>query len=207
MTAIAQLPRIKSQLVHVKSKYGAECRRFSITPLNDEQTKLLLEKSNSDGSSLLQSTTPQLPAKNHNTQSQSSTHPHSHALSHSQPQSTPAPTSSAPNGHLAPDPNHVHKSSRSTTSKDSSGSSKSATDHKKLMRLKGITFAEFQLTLARLHRIEKEVNPIDNNLSFKIFYNCRKTGTLLPINNGGGARSFFLFSFGSKKCILTQKLF
>lgn len=57
MTAIAQLPHIKPQIVHVKSKYGAEFRRFSLTPLNDEKTRQLIHTSQASGANLLQSTT------------------------------------------------------------------------------------------------------------------------------------------------------
>ena len=114
MTAIiAQLPHIKSQIVHVKSKYGAEFRRFSITPLDEEKTKHLLEQSNSTGNNLLQSTTPQLPSK--------------HSGHHSG--------------------GSANRSSRSNNSRESGGSGKSSSDQKKLMRLKGITFSEFQLRI------------------------------------------------------------
>jgi len=128
MTAIAQLPHIKPQQVHIKSKYGAEYRRFSVQPLNESATRSLLKNSSSSA--------------------------------------------------ILSDMNATKKSSRSQNSNDSQNSS--ASDQRKLLRLAGITFAEFSATLAQLHRLS---NDELQNSSFKIFYNDKKTGSSLPINN------------------------
>lgn len=53
----------------------------------------------------------------------------------------------------------------------------------KLLRLAGITFQEFEATLAKLHKLDNECSPIDQSYTFKIFYTDPKTSTLLPINN------------------------
>lgn len=164
MTTIANLqsalPHINYQPVHIKSKYGAEFRRFSITPLDQSKIRQLIERSNQSGSTLLTSTTPQLPTprvqKGHNTTNQEN-----------------KTTVNNLSG------NFNNRSSRSNNSSKSNHSKESINEHKKMMRLKGITFKEFQATLAKLHKIKLMSDAMkgssvslnkDGQASFKIFY-------------------------------------
>jgi len=132
------LPHIDPvKTVHIKSKYGAEFRRFAIQP--SDQAQNLANHSSVNSSS-------------NNSPLTNSNHNNSNNLDNST--------------------NPLH--STSTSSLQSA---------QKLLRLAGITFQEFEATLAKLHKLDNECSPIDQSYTFKIFYTDPKTSTLLPINN------------------------
>lgn len=138
MSLQCNLPQIDPvKTVSIKSKYGAEFRRFAIQP--SDQAKNLANNSS------VNSSTNNSPLTNSN-------HNNSNNLDNSI--------------------NPLH--STSTSSLQSA---------QKLLRLAGITFQEFEATLAKLHKLDNECSPIDQSYTFKIFYTDPKTSTLLPINN------------------------